>query len=168
MRVFKVGRTQSSQSLHCDHTAHAAGSTCCSTLAGEFVGAMQAVKSICQREGVRGMFAGYGSFLLRDLPFDAIEFVTYEQLRRAYKVSLAGSREVSGAETAVMGECKVCQSKLAATSSAACRSSCKASACKCQFFFCRRGGGCCDGHPDHALRCAEDTADDPGRQPHIC
>jgi solute carrier family 25 S-adenosylmethionine transporter 26 len=70
---------------------------------GEFVGAIQAVKSICAREGVRGMFAGYGSFLLRDLPFDAIEFVTYEQLRRAYKVSLAGSREVSGAETAVMG-----------------------------------------------------------------
>lgn len=70
---------------------------------GEFTGAIKAVQSICAREGVRGMFAGYGSFLLRDLPFDAIEFVTYEQLRRAYKVSLAGSREVNGAETAVMG-----------------------------------------------------------------
>jgi Mitochondrial carrier protein len=103
--MFTVWHMQSSHSVHCCHTAHAAGSTCCCTLAGEFVGAIQAVKSICAREGVRGMFAGYGSFLLRDLPFDAIEFVTYEQLRRAYKVSLAGSREVSGAETAVMGEC---------------------------------------------------------------
>lgn len=29
------------------------------------------------------MYAGYGAFLLRDLPFDAIEFVAYEQLRKA-------------------------------------------------------------------------------------
>lgn len=27
------------------------------------------------------MYAGYGSFLLRDLPFDAIEFFAYEQLK---------------------------------------------------------------------------------------
>lgn len=27
------------------------------------------------------MYAGYGSFLLRDLPFDAIEFLAYEQLK---------------------------------------------------------------------------------------
>ena len=37
---------------------------------------------------VRGMFAGYGSFLLRDLPFDAIEFVAYEQLKSAYERTL--------------------------------------------------------------------------------
>ena len=36
---------------------------------------------------MRGLFAGYGSFLLRDLPFDAIEFVAYEQLKSMYKVS---------------------------------------------------------------------------------
>jgi Mitochondrial carrier protein len=128
---------------------------------------MQAVKSICQKEGVRGMFAGYGSFLLRDLPFDAIEFVTYEQLRRAYKVSLAGSREVSGAETAVMGECVM--------SVQACENYLSSLSCDVQklcliapIALCRRGCGRCDGHPDHALRCAEDAADDPGRQPHIC
>ena len=106
--------------------SHSSVNRGCCTLAGEFVGAIQAVKSICAREGVRGMFAGYGSFLLRDLPFDAIEFVTYEQLRRAYKVSLAGSREVSGAETAVMGKCKLCRCKLAATSSPACCATWKA------------------------------------------
>jgi solute carrier family 25 S-adenosylmethionine transporter 26 len=38
------------------------------------------------KEGTRGLFAGYGSFLLRDLPFDAIEFVAYEQLKKAWKV----------------------------------------------------------------------------------
>jgi hypothetical protein len=29
---------------------------------------------------------GYGSFLLRDLPFDAIQFCIYEQLRIGYKL----------------------------------------------------------------------------------
>lgn len=41
------------------------------------------VKAILAKEGVRGLYAGYGAFLLRDLPFDAIEFVAYEQLRKA-------------------------------------------------------------------------------------
>lgn len=54
--------------------------------AGEFGGAAVAVRNILRREGVRGLFAGYGSFLLRDLPFDAIEFVAYEQLKFMYKV----------------------------------------------------------------------------------
>ena len=54
--------------------------------AGEFGGAAIAVRNILRREGVRGLFAGYGSFLLRDLPFDAIEFVAYEQLKSMYKV----------------------------------------------------------------------------------
>lgn len=49
------------------------------------------------------MYAGYGSFLLRDLPFDAIEFVSYEQLKRAYAVTLGGTREINAAETAAMG-----------------------------------------------------------------
>jgi hypothetical protein len=41
------------------------------------------IKAILAKEGVRGLYAGYGAFLLRDLPFDAIEFVAYEQLRKA-------------------------------------------------------------------------------------
>ena len=39
------------------------------------------IGSIVQNQGVRGMYAGYGSFLLRDLPFDAIEFLSYEQFK---------------------------------------------------------------------------------------
>ena len=43
---------------------------------GQFASATAAVKAIVSKEGVRrGLYAGYGSFLLRDLPFDAIEFV---------------------------------------------------------------------------------------------
>ena len=58
--------------------------------AGQFGGrsAVAAVRGILAKEGLRGMFAGYGSFLLRDLPFDAIEFVAYEQLKSAYERAL--------------------------------------------------------------------------------
>jgi solute carrier family 25 (mitochondrial S-adenosylmethionine transporter), member 26 len=70
---------------------------------GEFAAAMTAVRSILAREGARGMFAGYGSFLLRDIPFDAIEFVAYEQLKRAYAASLKGEREVNAAEVSAIG-----------------------------------------------------------------
>ena len=64
---------------------------------------MTAVKSILAKEGARGMYAGYGSFLLRDLPFDAIEFLAYEQLRKAYGKVLKDGRSINGAETAAIG-----------------------------------------------------------------
>lgn len=64
---------------------------------------MQAIRSITKIEGVRGLFAGYGSFLLRDLPFDAIEFVAYEQLKSAYKASLDEVREPNSLETSAIG-----------------------------------------------------------------
>lgn len=48
------------------------------------------MSSLLQVEGWRGLYAGYGSFLLRDLPFDAIEFVAYEQLKALYKVPSQG------------------------------------------------------------------------------
>ncbi|CAK0762369.1 hypothetical protein CVIRNUC_002950 [Coccomyxa viridis] len=74
---------------------------------GEFGSAAIAVRNILRREGVRGLFAGYGSFLLRDLPFDAIEFVAYEQLKSMYKASLkagsSGRTELRPAETSVIG-----------------------------------------------------------------
>ena len=70
---------------------------------GELGGAaLGAVRTIIAREGVRGMFAGYGSFLLRDIPFDAIEFVAYEQLKRAYAATLKG-RDVNAAEVSAIG-----------------------------------------------------------------
>ena len=70
--------------------------------AGEFTqGAAKAVQSIVKTEGVRGLFAGYGSFMLRDLPFDAIEFVAYEQLKKAW-TKYKGS-DIRPHESAVIG-----------------------------------------------------------------
>ena len=54
-------------------------------------------------EGPKGFFAGYGSFLLRDLPFDALEFVLYEQLKKSYQATLNG-RKIKSGETSVIGE----------------------------------------------------------------
>lgn len=70
----------------------------------EFAGAAAAVKAIVLGEGRRGLFAGYSSFLLRDLPFDAIEFLAYEQLKRVYhRAVLRQSRELSPPEVSVVG-----------------------------------------------------------------
>ncbi|XP_004288103.1 PREDICTED: S-adenosylmethionine carrier 1, chloroplastic/mitochondrial [Fragaria vesca subsp. vesca] len=68
---------------------------------GQFTSASAAVRLIAAKEGFKGLYAGYGSFLLRDLPFDAIQFCLYEQLRIGYKV--AAKRELNDPENAVIG-----------------------------------------------------------------
>ncbi|TXG53237.1 hypothetical protein EZV62_022406 [Acer yangbiense] len=68
---------------------------------GHFASAPEAVRLIVSREGFKGLYAGYGSFLLRDLPFDAIQFCIYEQLLLGYK--LAARRKLSNAENAIIG-----------------------------------------------------------------
>ncbi|KAH9757746.1 S-adenosylmethionine carrier 1 [Citrus sinensis] len=68
---------------------------------GQFTSAPDAVRLIVRREGLKGLFAGYGSFLLRDLPFDAIQFCIYEQLLLGYK--LAARRNLSNTENAIVG-----------------------------------------------------------------
>ncbi|KVH99573.1 S-adenosylmethionine carrier 1, chloroplastic/mitochondrial-like [Cynara cardunculus var. scolymus] len=68
---------------------------------GHFASAPDAVRLIVAKEGFKGLFAGYSSFLLRDLPFDAIQFCIYEQLRIGYK--LAAKRNLSDPENAVIG-----------------------------------------------------------------
>ena len=90
---------------------HATGSTGfrtqiqhCVGNAGEFNRAVIALKTIVQTEGLVGLFAGYRSFLLRDLPFDAIEFFAYEQLKVTYSKSLKDRRPLNPAETSVIGE----------------------------------------------------------------
>lgn len=45
---------------------------------GLHVGTHSAVSSIWKAKGVRGFFAGYGSLVIRELPFDAIQFPLYE------------------------------------------------------------------------------------------
>ncbi|KAK6150541.1 hypothetical protein DH2020_015473 [Rehmannia glutinosa] len=68
---------------------------------GQFASAPDAVRLIVSKEGFKGLYAGYGSFLLRDLPFDAIQFCIYEQLRIGYK--LAAKRDLNDPENAVIG-----------------------------------------------------------------
>ena len=71
---------------------------------GEFKHAFTALRTILAKEGAKGIFAGYGSFLLRDLPFDAIEFVAYEQLKKSYKtLVLKESRDLNPGEHSVFG-----------------------------------------------------------------
>ncbi|KAL7254704.1 hypothetical protein ACSBR1_008950 [Camellia fascicularis] len=67
----------------------------------QFASAPNAVRAIVSREGFKGLYAGYGSFLLRDLPFDAIQFCIYEQLQIGYK--LAAKRDLNDPENAVIG-----------------------------------------------------------------
>uniref|UniRef100_A0A7S0X188 Mitochondrial carrier protein n=1 Tax=Chlamydomonas leiostraca TaxID=1034604 RepID=A0A7S0X188_9CHLO len=67
----------------------------------EFAGAMGAISHIMSKEGVRGLYAGYGAFMLRDLPFDAIEFVVYEQLKKAW--TAFNKRELHAHETSLIG-----------------------------------------------------------------
>ncbi|XP_065635516.1 S-adenosylmethionine carrier 1, chloroplastic/mitochondrial-like [Quercus suber] len=58
---------------------------------GQFTSAPDAVRLIVSKEGFKGLYAGYGSFLLRDLPFDALQFCIYEQLRIGYKAAVRSS-----------------------------------------------------------------------------
>ncbi|KAJ6846631.1 S-adenosylmethionine carrier 1, chloroplastic/mitochondrial-like [Iris pallida] len=68
---------------------------------GQFASAPDAVRLIVAKEGFKGLYAGCSSFLLRDLPFDALQFCLYEQLRIGYKI--AARRELSDPENAVIG-----------------------------------------------------------------
>lgn len=67
----------------------------------QFASAPEAVRLIVAKEGFGGLYAGYGSFLLRDLPFDAMQFCIYEQLRIGYK--LAARRDLNDPENAIIG-----------------------------------------------------------------
>ena len=60
------------------------------------------VSKIARTEGLRGFFAGYDAFLLRDLPFDAIEFATYEALKSFY-LGMTHRRRLNTMEAAVTG-----------------------------------------------------------------
>lgn len=67
----------------------------------EFSGAITAIRTILTKEGFRGLYAGYGAFMLRDLPFDAIEFVAYEQVKQSYKTYVG--RDLHTGEVSIIG-----------------------------------------------------------------
>ncbi|KAA0163579.1 hypothetical protein FNF27_00312 [Cafeteria roenbergensis] len=49
---------------------------------GMHANTMSAVRRILSVDGMRGFYAGYGSTVLREIPFDAIEFGLYELMKR--------------------------------------------------------------------------------------
>ena len=60
------------------------------------------VRTLIRRDGlIRGMYAGYGAFLLRDLPFDAIEFWAFDTLNIRLKAYM--NRELNALEQGVCG-----------------------------------------------------------------
>lgn len=61
-----------------------------------------AIRSIWQSQGVRGFFAGYGSLVVRELPFDAIQFPLYEFLKGRWKKA-AGGRTLRTWENSACG-----------------------------------------------------------------
>ncbi|KAL6311306.1 hypothetical protein AAG906_000800 [Vitis piasezkii] len=70
---------------------------------GQFASATDAVQLIVAKEGFKGLYAiaGIWILLLRDLPFDALQFCIYEQLRIGYK--LAAQRDLNDPENAMIG-----------------------------------------------------------------
>eukprot|EP01138_Halocafeteria_seosinensis_P016480 gb/GECG01016811.1/.p1 GENE.gb/GECG01016811.1/~~gb/GECG01016811.1/.p1 ORF type:complete len:308 (+),score=23.77 gb/GECG01016811.1/:1-924(+) len=50
--------------------------------AGHHQSTAAAVRDIIKTDGFRGLFAGYWSTVLREIPFDAVEFALYEFLKR--------------------------------------------------------------------------------------
>ena len=60
---------------------------------GSHKSTLAAVRTIRRVDGVRGFYAGYAPTLARDVPFDALQFMLYEFMKRA----LAGARGESAA-----------------------------------------------------------------------
>jgi solute carrier family 25 (mitochondrial S-adenosylmethionine transporter), member 26 len=60
------------------------------------------VRTLLRRDGlIKGLYAGYGAFLLRDLPFDAIEFWAFDTLNIRLKAFL--NRDLNAVEQGVCG-----------------------------------------------------------------
>lgn len=72
--------------------------------ARQFASPRAALAGILSARGPRGLYAGYGGALVRDLPFDTVQIMLYEGLRRGY---LAATRRaddhLNAGETAGLG-----------------------------------------------------------------
>lgn len=55
--------------------------------AGLHTNTREAVRTILRVDGWRGLYAGYLSTVLREVPFDAIEFALYEHMKEAWRSS---------------------------------------------------------------------------------
>eukprot|EP00871_Galdieria_phlegrea_P005385 jgi/Galph1/5848/GphlegSOOS_G4432.1 len=53
--------------------------------AGQFPNMITAVKEIFSRQGIKGFYQGYAGQLARDIPFRAVQLLSYEELRWKYR-----------------------------------------------------------------------------------
>lgn len=68
---------------------------------GMYTSPVAAVRNIAMKEGLTGFFAGYTSLVLRELPFDALQFPLYEFLKSA--LASRQKRALHTWETSVCG-----------------------------------------------------------------
>jgi solute carrier family 25 S-adenosylmethionine transporter 26 len=52
--------------------------------AGYYRSSVAAVKAIVAKEGVRGLYRGWGSLIAREIPFDVLEFPLYEAFKKMW------------------------------------------------------------------------------------
>lgn len=69
---------------------------------GMYTSVREAVRATFGNEGVGGFFRGYGSLVLRELPFDAIQFPLYEFLKKKWR-EVAEGGELKTWQTSVCG-----------------------------------------------------------------
>lgn len=65
------------------------------------ISSMQILKLAIQHEGIYGLYRGYGSTVLRDVPFSIIEFPVWEWLKKEWKLKV--KRELTAIEVSVCG-----------------------------------------------------------------
>ncbi|KAI0561467.1 mitochondrial carrier (BOU / S-adenosylmethionine carrier) [Gracilaria domingensis] len=69
---------------------------------GLYAGAGAAIRGTIAKEGLAGFYTGYGSLVIRELPFDAIQFPLYEYLKTMAKKRKRG-QTLETWETSVCG-----------------------------------------------------------------
>ncbi|CEO96366.1 Mitochondrial carrier protein [Plasmodiophora brassicae] len=70
--------------------------------AGMHSSTVECVKSIVRRDGVAGLYRGYMSTVLREVPFDALQFALWETLKVQYS-NMEGGRTLTPLESGAMG-----------------------------------------------------------------
>lgn len=106
VRTFGVGAASRSlaATLLCPITVVKTRMEYASVSGATYTGVGQALYSIGSKEGVKGLFSGLGSTLLRDAPFSGLNLVMYTQMRRVMSDFAASQgREVSAIDTFIAG-----------------------------------------------------------------
>lgn len=77
---------------------------------GMYTSAGTAVSNIMHSEGVLGFYRGYGSLVLRELPFDALQFPLYELLKKQFLTRRTTKSGINGRKTLETWESCTCGS----------------------------------------------------------